>query len=174
MSDQIAYVGETAGDEFLDVTFYHKMLDGKEVAFINIKVPGDKTVEIDVEASEHYKRRFARKYAAFEAMQSMTGTPIDEWDEIPQGLRSEFSYLGFRFVEQIAGAPDSAFARIMGGPQWRYKAQNFLNRGKIGADTLIQQQADQIAELQKQMAELLGKKRGRKATEETQEELIEE
>jgi phosphopantetheinyl transferase (holo-ACP synthase) len=169
MSDQIAYVGETSGDEFLDVTFYQKVIDDKEVDFINIKVPGDKTVEIDVEVTEYYAKRFARKYAAYQSMQTMTGTPIDDWEEIPSGLRREFNYLGFRFVEQVAGAPDSAFARVMGGPQWRYKAQNYLNRGKINADDLIQQQAQQIAELQKQMAEILGSdtpKRGRKPKEE--------
>jgi len=164
MSDQIAYVGDNSGDEFLDVTFYTKLIDGNEVEYINIKVPGDKTLEIDEQVTENYARRFGRKYSAFKQMQGLVGTPIDEWDDIPNGLKTEFVYQGFRYVEQVAGAPDSAFTRIMGGIQWRVKAQAFLNRGKIPADNLIKQQQQQIEELQRQMSELLAApKRGRKA-----------
>jgi hypothetical protein len=171
MSDQIAYVGDTSGDEFLDVTFYQKLEDGQEVDFVNIKVPGDKTLEIDEKVTDVYARRFARKYEAYKSLQTMTGTPIDEWSDVPSGMRREFHYLGFRFVEQVAGAPDSAFARVMGGQQWRYKAQAFLNRGNVGADEIVKQQQEQIAKLQAQMAELLGDapKRGRKPKEEALE-----
>lgn len=171
MADEIAYVGDTSGDEFLDVTFYSKIVDGAEVEFINVKVPGDKTLEIDVEATEDYKRRFGRKYSAWKQMSGLTGTPIEEWDDVPEGFRRELVYLGFRYVEQVAGAPDSAFTRVMGGLQWRVKAQAFLNRGKVGADDLVKQQQAQIEQLQAQMATLLGDapKRGRKPKETTDE-----
>jgi hypothetical protein len=171
MAEQIAYVGDTSGDEFLDVTFYSKIIDGNEVEFINLKVPGDKTLEIDVEATDEYRRRFGRKYAAYKQMQGMTGTPVEEWDDAPEGLKRELVYLGFRYVEQVAGAPDSAFTRVMGGLQWRVKAQAFLNRGKVGADDVIKQQQAQIEQLQAQMASLLGDapKRGRKPKETTDE-----
>jgi hypothetical protein len=167
MAEQIAYVGDTSGDEFLDVTFYSKIVDDKEVEFINLKVPGDKTLEIDVEATDDYRRRFGRKYAAYKQMQGMNGTPIEDWTDVPEGFKRELAYLGFRFVEQVAGAPDSAFARVMGGLQWRVKAQAFLNRGKVGSDDLIEQQQRQIDELKAQMAALLGDapKRGRKPKE---------
>lgn len=171
MADEIAYVGDTSGDEFLDVTFYVKIVDGNEVEFVNVKVPGDKTLEIDVEATEDYKRRFARKYAAYKQMQDMVGTPIEEWGDVPEGFRRELAYLGFRYVEQVAGAPDSAFTRVMGGLQWRVKAQAFLNRGKVGSDDIIKQQQAQIEQLQQQMAALMGDapKRGRKPKESADE-----
>ena len=44
MSEQIAYVGDTSGDEILDVTFFEKEVNGEFKDFIQIKVPGDKTV----------------------------------------------------------------------------------------------------------------------------------
>ena len=80
-------------------------------------------------------------------------------------------YQGFKFVEQVAGAPDAAFARMMGGPQIRTKAQSFLNRGKVNADEVISKQAEQITELQEKMQILMDAlntpaekpKRGRKA-----------
>lgn len=179
MSEQIAYVGDTSGDEILDVTFYESEVNGETKDFINIKIPGDKTVEINVEADENYQRRFARKWEAYKSMQSIdTGTPIAEWDDVSEGLKRELMYQGFRFVEQVAGAPDSAFSRIMGGWQWRTKAQAFLNRGKVNADDVINQQQKQIEQLQQQMAAILAmsaEKPKRKSKESTQnnEETVE-
>lgn len=174
MADQIAYVGDTSGDEILDVTFYEKTVDGVTKDFINIKVPGDKTVEIVSEVDDRYRARFARKWQAYKQMQSIdSGTPIDDWDDIPQGLKDELKYQSFRFVEQVAAAPDSAFARIMGGPQWRTKAQAYLNRGKKSAEDVIETQQKQIEQLQEQMAALLAatqQTRGRKSKETTQTE----
>jgi hypothetical protein len=154
MSEQINYVGETGGDVYLDVTFYKAIHEGEEADFIKIGVPGDKTITIDTLADDTHKMRFKRQYDAYIGYRDIKGHPIDEWDEIPQTLRTELNYQGFKFVEQIAGAPDSAFARMMGGVQIRTKAQNFLNRGKIDADIVIKQQGEQIEELT-QKVELL-------------------
>jgi len=174
MAEQIAYVGDTSGDEILDVRFYENIVDGETKDFINIKVPGDKTIEVNVEVDDVYKARFARKWQAYKQMQSIdNGTPVADWDDVPEGLRRELVYQGFRFVEQVAGAPDSAFTRIMGGTQWRTKAQAFLNRGKKNADEVINNQQKQIEQLQEQMAALLAattEKRGRKSKESTQTE----
>lgn len=124
MSDQIAYVGDTSGDEILDVTFYEDEVNGETKDFIHIKVPGDKTVEVISEVTDQYKNRFARRWEAYKSMQTIdSGTPLSEWDDVPKGLREELRHQGFRYVEQVAGAGDNAFARIMGGWQWRAKAQ---------------------------------------------------
>lgn len=180
MSDQIAYVGDTSGDEILDVSFYEQMVDGVPKDFIHIKVPGDKTVEVISEVTEQYQRRFARKYEAYKNLQSYDhGTPLIEWSDVPEGLKRELQYQGFRFIEQVAGAPESAFARIMGGIQWKNKAQEFLNRGKKSNDDVIASQQATIEQLQQQMAALLEAvqnnnlgevKRGRKSKESTQTE----
>ena len=177
MSEQIAYVGDTSGDEILDVTFFEKEVNGEFKDFIQIKVPGDKTVEIISEVDDRYRQRFARKYEAYKNLQSYDkGTPLSEWDSVPEGLKRELQYQGFRYIEQVAGAPESAFARIMGGIQWKSKAQDFLNRGKKSSEDVIAQQQAQIEQLQQQMAALLAAtqsgevKRGRKPKESTQTE----
>ncbi len=150
------------GDEILDVQFYSKMVDGQEVDFINIKVPGDKTLEIDEVASEYYQQRFARKYEAFKALQGQEGTSIDEWPDASPALKRELAYHGFRFVEQVAGAPDSSFQRIMGGTQWRLKAQMFLNRNRVSESEMLKKQQTEIDELRGQLAELVAQKGGRR------------
>ena len=174
MSDQIAYVGDTSGDEILDVSFYEQTVDGVTKDFIHIKVPGDKTVEVISEVDDNYRRRFARKWEAYKNLQSYdTGTPLIEWDDVPDGLKRELQYQGFRFIEQVAGAPESAFARIMGGMQWKTKAQAFLNRGKKSAEDVINQQQKQIEQLQEQMAAILAmsaEKPKRKSKDATQTE----
>lgn len=172
MADEIAYVGDTAGDEFLDVTFYQKSVDGKDVDFVNIKVPGDKTLEVDVEVDESHKARFRRKWEMYNSMQAMTGTLVAEWNELSEGMKREMNFLGFKYVEQLAGAPDSAFIRVPGGIQWRVKAQAYLNRGKVTAEDLIKKQQEQIDALMAKMEELTSgesPKRGRKAKDQPEE-----
>jgi hypothetical protein len=174
MSEQIAYVGDTSGDEILDVTFFEKEVNGEIKDFIQIKVPGDKTVEVISEVDDRYRQRFARKYEAYKNLQSYDkGTPLAEWESVPEGPKRELQYQGFRYIEQVAGAPESAFARIMGGIQWKNKAQEFLNRGKKSSEDVIAKQQEMIEQLQQQMAALLAattEKRGRKSKESTQTE----
>ena len=87
MSEQIAYVGDTSGDDILDVSFYEQTVDGVTKDFIHIKVPGDKTVEVISEVDDNYRRRFARKWEAYKNLQSYdTGTPLAELDYVPDGL----------------------------------------------------------------------------------------
>jgi hypothetical protein len=161
---EILHVGDNSGDEFLDVLFYKNIYQDEETDFIRIGIPGDKSVTIDTVADETHKRRFSRKWQAYVGLQSLSGTPIHEWTDIPEPLRNEFAYQGFRFVEQVAGSPDSAFTRIMGGVQWRTKAQSFLNKGKVNESEIIKTQSEQIRLLQEQMKAILDNppKRGRK------------
>ena len=171
MNEELNYVGEQSGDNCLDVLFYKGFHDGEEKDFVRIGVPGDKTITIDTIADENHKRRFARQWSAYEGIRNLNGTSLDEWDEISDSYKRELNYQGFKFVEQLASAPDAAFARMMGGTQLRDKARAFLDRGKISSDIVIKEQASQIQELQEKMAILMEAlnekpKRGRKAAEE--------
>jgi hypothetical protein len=147
MSEEINYVGDTGGDVYLDVSFYKNFFNGEEADFVKISLPGDKTLTIDTIAEPSHKARFKRQWDAYIGYRDMTGMPISEWDEISESLKMELGYQGFKFVEQVAGAPDQAFARMMGGVQIRTKAQSFLNRGKVDADVVIAKQGEQIQEL---------------------------
>ena len=167
MNEEINYVGEQNGDNYLDVLFYKGFYEGEEMDFVRIGVPGDKTLTIDTQATDVYKRRFKRQWDAYEGIRNLNGHPIDDWEEITESFKKELAYQGFKYVEQLANAPDAAFARLMGGPQIRTKARSFLDRGKISSDAVIQEQASQIQELQEKMAILMEAlnekpKRGRK------------
>lgn len=155
MSEQISYVGDTGGDAFLDVTFYTNLFEGQECDFVRIAVPGDKSLTIDTLADDNHKRRFSRQWESYRGFKDLKGHPLIEWDELSESLKQELLYQGFKFVEQVAGAPDAAFARLMGGAQIRTKAQAFLNRGKINADEVIAKQADEISELKEKVQILM-------------------
>lgn len=151
MNEDINYPNTANTDAYLNVQFYKGFHNGEEADFIKIDVPGDKTLIIDTLASDEYKARFRRQYEAYANLREMTGTSLDEWTDIQDSFRRELNYQGFRTIEQIATAPDAAFAKIMGGVELRRKAQAFLNRGKINADVIIKQQQEQINELTEKM-----------------------
>lgn len=155
MTEQIAYVGETASDAYLDVTFYKGWHNDAECDFVRIGIPGDKTVEIDTQATDQHKVRFKRQWKAYHQLKEMDGTPIADWEEVPDGMKRDLEYQGFRYIEQLALAPDAAFARMMGGVTLRNKAQTYLAKGKVSNDAIIKQQALQIEELQEKMALLM-------------------
>jgi hypothetical protein len=166
--DELSYVGDTGGDDQLSVTFYRGLHHGEETDFVRYFSPGDMSNIMDELATEQLKRRFEKHWRAYSNLQSMTGTPIRDWLDVSEGMRDEFEHLGFKFIEQVAGSPDSAFIRVMGGVSWRLKAQDFLNRGKVAEADIIKQQAGQIQELQEKMQLLMDhlndaeKPRGRK------------
>lgn len=177
MSEQISYVGDTGGDAYLDVTFYTGYHEGQETDFVKIGIPGDKTLTIDTLVEDTHKIRFARQWEAYKGFRDLRGHPVADWEEIPDSLKTELMYQGFKFVEQVAGAPDAAFARMMGGPRIRTQAQAFLNRGKLNADDVITKQADEIQELKDKVQILMDAlnsgekpKRGRKPSASSEED----
>jgi len=154
-NEDINYPNTGNADAYLSVQFYKGFHEGEEADFIKIDVPGDKTISIDTLATPEYKARFRRQYDAYANLREQTGTPLEQWSDIPDGFKRELNYQGFRTIEQIATAPDAAFTKIMGGTDLRRKAQAYLNRGKVNADVIIKQQQEQINELSEKMAILM-------------------
>ena len=153
---------DNKGDDSLQVRFY-KMSDGeKDIDWCEIKIPGNSyTVNVEP-VTDYHRQRFHKKWLEYSLFKEANGTPIENWTAIPESMRKEFLRQDFQFVEQVAAAPDSSFGKFMGGPSWRDKAKAFLNKDKVSNDDIIKSQAQQIAELQAQMAEILAiKKPGR-------------
>jgi len=155
MADNIVYVGDAGGDNFLNVTFYKGMHEGKEMDFIRIQSPGDQHNVIDTAVQDHHKRRFALRWEQYKNGDSEKGTPIEDWPELAGTTLADFKNKGFRFIEQVANAPDSAFASIMGGIQWRNRANKFLGALNSSNSDIVKAQAERIAELEKKMEAIL-------------------
>lgn len=124
----------------------------KDVPYIRIHVPGDKTTVIEEPVNEEYKVRFSARWEKFEKglTQSPEGTPVEEWPQITRAQAQEFKALNIFTVEQLANIGDAQVQKFMGGSEMRRKAQTFL---KVSADTAeAQRLATANAELNERLA----------------------
>lgn len=120
----------------------------KDIDFIRIQFPGDKTKVVDRPVTDFDKQRFPNQWRSFEETGAVVheGTPINEWPPLTKSQALEFKGMGIHTVEQLANIGDHLLT-FFGARNYRDEAKTFLEKSK-GADS-------QIAKLQAQMAELM-------------------
>jgi hypothetical protein len=204
-----AFAGATNPDIVLSKWFFSKpvqvpFLTAKEgrpifrdIIYIHIEAPGDRTSIIERPKYEDDEQRFPLEWAAYKNAHGAdpveVGTPLSAWPLLTAAQAEELKALKFRTVESIAGASDTALQKMgmvagMSPFAFRDRAAGFLAAAKDSsyaqqqADALKESQAResemkaQIAELQEQMKTLAApsnepKRRGRPPkTENTQPE----
>ena len=172
-------------DETLLVKFYmkptHDNAESKEagrpifkdVVWVSIVVPGNKTTTVERVARDADKKRFAKHFEAFEqhgTEEFVSGTPLDAWPVLSSSQVREMAFFNVRTVEQLANMPDSEAQKFMGIAMLRTKAKLFLEAAEGGApmealqDAMeqkdnelnalreaMQEQAQMIADLQAKM-----------------------
>tara|TARA_R110000868_G_scaffold92457_2_gene256601 strand:- start:10412 stop:11020 length:609 start_codon:yes stop_codon:yes gene_type:complete len=154
-------------DDFLSVTFYECTNDPyKGVPFIRIMSPGDQTNIRVTPVTEEHKRRFAKRWLAYQmetsGEQTVPGIRLETWhkerpEEFSEGQLYEMSILKFQTVEQIAGANDAQIQRIgLGGPGLRERAKAFVSskRAAESGEELAKTRSE-LDELKAQMALLM-------------------
>ena len=102
----------------------------KEVPFIRIQHPGDRLNVLETKADDHYKRKYAQQWRAFEAGMTgqVIGTPLEQWPQITKSQCKEAAYFGVRTVENLAEVNDAAIQRMgMGWMELRKKARDYLS-----------------------------------------------
>lgn len=113
----------------------------KEVPFISIDFPGDKTKRVvrPVRTESNGSApadtdRFPRQWEAFKNQQEFvaTGTPITEWPPIVKAQAMELKGMKIYTVEALAGLPDTALSWF-GARQLRDKAKTWLETAKTGS-----------------------------------------
>lgn len=136
----------------------------RDVEFVTIFIPGDKTLTVHRPVQASDKIRFREKYTHFKQNLSAptVGTPIVTWPLASPAQKQELSYLNCVTVEQLAGMSDTATQSMIGLLTLRTKAQRFLEaqESQAGANKLaveLAQRDDAIAALQAQVKELAEK-----------------
>lgn len=176
---------ERAGDDKLAIRFFRKAQQDseatarekrpifKEVDYIQIMVPGDKSSIIVRPVSPSDKGRFARQYEHWQKTQQETlleGTPLEAWGIMNLAQVEEYRYFGVRTIEHMAELRDDLCQKIMGATTLKQKAQKFIQLAKeeapmrkvqaeldardtkIGAlETAVADQAKIIEELRQQL-----------------------
>jgi hypothetical protein len=142
-----------AMDHKLHVTFYTRAVPNNfksieagrkvfdEVDYIRIHTPGSQLNVIDAPITAGtYRQRFADKYEKWKKGQAdlVSGTPLDAFPLLlgKVALIAELRSMNIHTVEQLAGIPDSAVQKIMGGNELRSKAQTYLDKTS-GTDAVL-------------------------------------
>lgn len=161
-------------DRNLNVTFHFRAVKNEvetnnqgrpifdNIEFIKIMQPGDNKITIDTPVNDLYKKRFQDKYNKWVKTQEnvVSGTPLAEWPYLTASQIAEFKAVGVHSVEALAEMSDVLAQSFMGSHSIRQKAQAWLAATKDSSFAEkqvaeLEKRDQQIAELQKQMAELM-------------------
>ena len=154
-------------DAHLHVEFYiHDRAPHKDVPFIRIMTPGDKTNIIETPVREHHKERFIRQWLYFQNQNSdheVIGLKLEQWNkdrpaELSDHQMAELQILKFQTVEQVAAATDAQLQRVgMGAVGLRERARAYLTVKNQSVNTTeLSKARNEIDELKAQMAILMG------------------
>jgi hypothetical protein len=157
-------------DAHLHVEFYvYDKAPYKDVPFVRIMVPGDKTNIIEQPVREHHKERFIRQWLYFQSKNDdgqVIGTKLDQWnkdkpEDFNEHQMAELQILKFQTVEQVATATDSQLQRIgMGAPGLRERARGYLTqRNQSESSTELAKTRSELDELKAQMASLMSQRK---------------
>lgn len=136
----------------------------RDVEFVTIRIPGDKTLVVNRPVMPSDKQRFPLQYAAFIAKkdEQLVGTPLALWPHVTESQRMELDYFNVRTVEQLAGMADGNSNGVLGIQALKRSAQNWLDAQKEAAPAAklaaeLAQRDDTIAALKDQLEKLSAK-----------------
>ncbi len=134
----------------------------KEREFVQILIPGDKTLTIDRPVMASDRARFPRQYAAFKNSQgeAVLGTPLIGWPAVTETQRKELEFFNIRTVEALASVADGFASNMMGVQGLKLAAQKFIAQSKDSAvvnklNAELAQRDILLATMQEQLAELM-------------------
>lgn len=162
--------GRLPGDEQLIVRFIQEAVEDesttaetgivsyKDVAFVEIIVPGNNSLKIHEVANAQHKFRFVREWEAFEngSKIEIVGTPLKQWPQVSAGQVRTLASMNIHSVEQLAAVADANIARVQMSTL-KHKAKAWLD-AQEGQASIMKTQAElekrdaEIESLKKQVA----------------------
>jgi hypothetical protein len=136
----------------------------RDMPFIRIMFPGDKTKVVDRPVSDTDKQRFSHQWAVFERQgeQVQSGTPITEWPFLTKSEALSLKGIGIHTVEQLANVADGNLTWL-GARDYRERAKSWL--AAANDSSIVSQLTAQIEALKADLAALreAPKRRGKDA-----------
>jgi hypothetical protein len=175
--------GPGPGDDGLNVEFFYEGTKDEEqsatqgrpvfrdVEFIRVSIPGDKSHVVEREVRDIDKVRWPALYRDFKSGRTETrGMPLRNWMVDPPLKPSqikELEYHGVRTVEMLAGVSDGNLSKLGMYREWRDKARLFVKDQAASAPVsevraAAASQAEEIAQLRAEVERLTAAKQGRK------------
>ena len=130
----------------------------KEAEYMEIRIPGSRSIQVSRPATPNDKLRFPRHYAAFKARVEMPeeGTPLAEWPQISRSMAEELSFLNIKTVEQLGSCSDTYITQLQGGYSLRTRAQEWLKSSDATALIAEKEALEaRVAELEQRLSEFL-------------------
>jgi hypothetical protein len=133
----------------------------KDVEYVHILIPGDKTLSVFRPVQPSDKARFSMQYSKWQQNkgESLYGTPLAGWPGLSESQRKELEYYNIKTVEQLAGVADNFASQMMGVQQLKQMAQKYIDASKERAPTLkmlkeLEERDNTIAAMQSQLDRL--------------------
>lgn len=133
----------------------------KDVEFITILIPGDKTLTVHRPVRKQDFARFPTQYQAFKHSRGalVSGTPLAGWPLISESQRRELEYFNILTVEQLSEVNDGFAGSMMGVHQLKQTALRYISAAKEKAPAIqftkaLEERDAQIAALQDQLNKL--------------------
>lgn len=103
-----------------------------EKEYVEIRVPGDRTLSVDEEVTDDHKRRFAQAYQAWKLRgeTASDGMPLEQWPGATKADVEELRFFNVRTVEQLAALTDANARNIGKVLNLRKKAQDWIEASK--------------------------------------------
>ena len=129
----------------------------KDVEYVDIKIPGDRTGGACRPATYQDKIRFSDHYRMFKARIEvpLEGTPLGEWPLITRSLVEELAFHNVKTVEHLAGMADVNIAKFMGLGTLKAKAVTWLETAS--EESKVHKLQDELAERDERIAALEAK-----------------
>lgn len=134
----------------------------KDVEYIKILIPGDKTLNVHRPVMPSDKARFPAQYAAFKSARGMIvhGTSLAGWPLVTESQRKELEFFNIYTVEQLSEVNDGFASSMMGVQQLKQAAQRYLSAAKEKAPAVkfaqeLEQRDHKIAVLEDRLNKVL-------------------
>jgi hypothetical protein len=133
----------------------------KEVEYIEIRVPGQRSAQVCRPATYRDKQRFPKHYDMFQKRIEAPeeGTPLGQWPQVSRSQVEELAFLGIKSVESVAAMADVHAHKMHGGLMLKRRAAEWLEESNATA-LIAEKEALQtrIADLEASMKAMMAEK----------------
>lgn len=136
---------ESVEDRAASIAAGHYM--AKDEIYVTVHRPGSRDTHVEIAEAwirkqeeradagltpVEWAQHFRRQFEAFKNKQELPpdGSPLKHWPVLSPSQVENLLSLGFKTIEDVAGAPDSSLDKLMGGITLKQKARAWLDEAK--------------------------------------------